>query len=246
MRKKTCYTIILVLFLILSELIAIITQITVKDTTPITSAPTRLKQSSTKINFVWIDIGRAKLTFKPQEGYNNKFKNSVIAMSKLQDIQIPPDEVFSFNKSTDLLSPKVDSIYYPGYDIVEELVPAGGICSVSVLIASGANNALFQFVDLDGTTINKPIGHRDYFELYHRTEMVDGINVTNIDATVATAVDKNSNAYSLNDVRFKNTSGKTISLKFDWDFTTDMLSAATPYKRNNDPVSMTVHIKALQ
>jgi hypothetical protein len=190
-------------------------------------------------------IGRGRLTFYPGEGYNNKFRNLEVALSRIDGIEIAPGQDFSFNKVTGLLNQDVDKWYYPGYNIVNDLVPAGGICSAGVLIATGVKNAGFQFKDLSGNYVDNPVAHRDYFYLYHRTLEIDGIQVPVVDATVATELQDNGDSRSLNDVIFTNTTSKRIVLRVAWEWGPKISDINYPFMRNDETVSMTVRINSM-
>lgn len=161
------------------------------------------------------------------EAKNSSLINALKAIEQLEGKYILPGQTFSFNREAKLLQYVIPYDYGP--DSNNQLVKAGGVCLVATMIATAAYDAGLPFVDERGKWTAKPIAHGRYYKYYHQVNRINGRLVPIVEASVwiqRHSVDQPWQ--SVRDLRFVNTSGRTLILHFEPSFTYADLDPSKP------------------
>lgn len=178
------------------------------------------------------------------EAKNSSLNNVLNAIQQLEGTRIAPGEVFSFNSAAKLLDQTIP--YDLGPDVRNNLVTAGGVCMVSTIVATAVHDAGLPFVNTWGKLVRAPSPHSRYYKYYHQVNRVDDRMVPIVEASVSIERYAVSQPWqTVVDMRFVNTTGRTLMLHFEPSFTYSDLDLSQPFGLTQKDFTLKVELRAL-
>ncbi len=178
------------------------------------------------------------------EAKYSSLNNVLKAIEQLEGTTIQPGEIFSFNQSAKMLQEFIP--YDLGPDVRNNLVKAGGVCMVSTMIATAAQDAGLQFVNAQGKPIARPVPHSRYYKYYHQANRINDRVVPITESAVAIRKDRAGESWkSVQDLYFLNNTDKTLVLHLEPSFTYDDLKLDEPFGLLTENHMLKVELRAV-